>query len=292
MADAANMTATQRAATLEEAYRAACLLELKALKPGNAHIHAAGHRMTVADLETSARVSAVPLCRPGAPVGRRIFGAVSATRAAVGCNTNLGIVLLAAPLLAAAETSSTSSMGFRDALHAVLDRLTVEDATAAYAAIRLATPAGLGSVPEHDVAAPATIDLRRAMALAADRDRVAKQYAHDYDDVFALGVTRLTAARQAGQPAAWGATCAFMTFLAAFPDSHIARKHGLAVAETVRAEAATLQPALAHGPGDHGVTAALLSFDRRLKGDALNPGTSADLTVASLLALACSEGRD
>src|SRR5579859_3647490 len=91
-------------------YLEACLLELKALKPGNAHIHAAGHRIAVAEMETSARVSAEPLARPGSPVGRRILDAVSATRAAVGSNTNLGIVLLAAPLLAAAEAAPTGNL--------------------------------------------------------------------------------------------------------------------------------------------------------------------------------------
>ena len=282
------MTAGRTAAALERTYRDACLLELRALKPGNAHIHAAGHRLTVTDLETSAAVSAAPLCRAGAPVGQRILEAVSATRAAVGSNTNLGIVLLAAPLLAAAETPTGD---FRPALLRGLERLTVEDAAAAYQAIRLAAPAGLGSAPEHDVAAPPTIDLRRAMRLAADRDRVARQYAYDYEDVFAIGVPRLSAARQAAQPAEWGATCAFMAFLAAFPDSHIARKHGLGAAETVRAAAARLLPALARGPTDRDLMTALLDLDRRLKADALNPGTSADLTVASLLTLACEDLR-
>ena len=30
--------------------RDACLMELRALKPGNVHVHAPGHGMTVADL--------------------------------------------------------------------------------------------------------------------------------------------------------------------------------------------------------------------------------------------------
>ena len=91
------------AARIAEAYIAACLLELDALKPGNVHRHAEGHGMTVADFERSAEVSAPALARTGASVGSRVLEAVEATRAAVGQNTNLGIVLLAAPLAAAAE---------------------------------------------------------------------------------------------------------------------------------------------------------------------------------------------
>ena len=274
---------------LARGYLEACLLELEALKPGNAHIHAAGHRIAVAEMETSARVSAAPLARPGAPVGRRILDAVSATHAAVGSNTNLGIVLLAAPLLAAAEAASTGEL--RDALHDVLTHLTVEDATDAYAAIRLASPAGLGSASEQDVAAPPTVDLRAAMALAAARDRVARQYASGYEDVFRIGVPELASAERARQPPAWGATRAFMAFLAAFPDSHIRRKLGPAAAERVRVEAEALRPHLGRGPTDPRTTEALLAFDRRLKADGINPGTSADLTVASALAFALREGR-
>jgi triphosphoribosyl-dephospho-CoA synthase len=74
-----------------------------------------------------------------------------------------------------------------------------------------------------------------------------------------------------------------MDFLAAFPDSHVARKFGAAAAERVRAEAVALVAA-----GLQGDTAALLAFDRRLKHAGINPGTTADLTVASLLAQACT----
>ncbi len=270
---------------LARCYVDACLLELRALKPGNAHIHAAGHRIAVGELETSAHVSAGPLTQPGAPVGHRILAAVSATHAAVGSNTNLGIVLLAAPLLAAAEIAAGN---LREALRRVLAQLTVEDAAAAYAAIRLASPAGLGAASEQDVAAPPTVDLRAAMGLAADRDRVARQYAGAYEDVFLIGIPELAAAQRAQQAPEWGATRAFMAFLAAFPDSHIQRKHGQAVAEQVRADAAALRPEVSRGPDDRLAIEALLAFDGKLKASGLNPGTSADLTVASALAFTLS----
>ena len=77
--------------------------ELEALKPGNVHRFEAGHGMTVEDFETSADISAPFLCARGAGVGARVLRAVSATRKAVGQNTNLGILLLCAPLATAAE---------------------------------------------------------------------------------------------------------------------------------------------------------------------------------------------
>ena len=50
-----------RRAALRRAYLEACALELRALKPGNVHVHAAGHGMTAADFERSAAASVEPL---------------------------------------------------------------------------------------------------------------------------------------------------------------------------------------------------------------------------------------
>ncbi len=73
-----------------------------------------------------------------------------------------------------------------------------------------------------------------------------------------------------------------MAFLAAFPDSHVARKHGLPTALALRDEAAALEARLA-GCDEAVRKDALLAFDASLKARGLNPGTSADLTVACLL---------
>jgi len=94
---------------IAQAFAQACREELDAPKPGNVHVFADGHRMTAADFERSAEAAAGPLAAAGARVGKRILGAVEATDAAVGANTNLGIVLLCAPLAAAAETQRQAS---------------------------------------------------------------------------------------------------------------------------------------------------------------------------------------
>lgn len=71
------------------AFIAACADEIAALKPGNVHVHAAGHGMSAADFTRSAAEAAPALSARGAPLGRRILEAVAATRRAVGQNTNL-----------------------------------------------------------------------------------------------------------------------------------------------------------------------------------------------------------
>jgi triphosphoribosyl-dephospho-CoA synthase len=280
----------ERSAALAAIYRKACLDELRAVKPGNVHIHGAGHGMTVAEFELSAEASVGPLCARGRPIGRRILDAALATQRAVGCNTNLGILLLAAPLLAAAESASPGRL--RRALGTILEGTTVEDAIHAYDAIRLAGPAGLGTSAEQDVCNAPTIDLRGAMILAAERDRVARQYAVGYADVFDVGVDLLARARRAGVTQELATSRAYMALLAAFPDSHIARKFGAERAEAVRAEAEEIVVALRSAGQVERETALLLDFDRSLKARGYNPGTSADLTVASLLALAIADMLD
>jgi triphosphoribosyl-dephospho-CoA synthase len=120
------------------------------------------------------------------------------------------------------------------------------------------------------------------MRLAADRDRIARQYATGYADVFAIGLPRLEEESRRGTEPEWATTLVYLDFLTAFADSHIARKFGLATAEAVRQEADQLRRSLP--PRFEEAFDRLLEFDRSLKARGLNPGTSADLTVATLLA--------
>ena len=136
------MTAPLTPERVVSSFHEACLAELEALKPGNVHRFANGHNMSVGDFEKSAAAAAPAIGAPDLSVGERIEAAVEATREAVGQNTNLGIVLLAAPLAQAALDPSGHSL--EDRLKEVLGSLTVEDACAAYRAIRLAEPGGLG----------------------------------------------------------------------------------------------------------------------------------------------------
>lgn len=262
-----------------QAFHAACLAELSALKPGNVHVFAAGHGMETAQFEAAAKAAAPALAAPG-PVGRRVRAAVEASLAVAGCNTNLGIILLCAPLAVAAEGGGP----LEARLAQVLEGLNISDAEEAFRAIAAASPGGLGASPEADVRAPASVTLREAMALAADRDAIARQYVTGYADVFALGVPAL-----AGGPLERRRIeDAYLAFLATLPDSHIARKFGPGQAEAVRLEAVALRTRLEGLPPSER-HAALLAFDTSLKARGLNPGTSADLTVASIFAALIEE---
>lgn len=277
------MSAPLKRDAVAQAFHDACLAELDALKPGNVHRFAGGHRMTVTDFEASAAAAAPAIGAQNLSVGARIERAVTATKDAVGQNTNLGIILLAAPLAQAAMVSGGT---LRDRLTSVIEGLTVEDARAAYRAIRTAEPGGLGEVPQHDVGAEPTITLLEAMGAAQTRDRIAWNYTHDFVDIFDLGLKWLDGGLKRWGDAAWTTTYIYLGFLARISDTLIERKFGSDVASQVRDEARPIEAGFSQCTTPLEMAAPLAAFDRSLKERGLNPGTSADLTVATLFASA------
>ena len=337
----------------------ACIEELEAPKPGNVSFASAGHGMTADDFVASARCTADVLGARGLSLGERVLGSIEATRAAAGCNTNLGIVLLCAPLAQAAlerepgrdrpfprtkiaakssrevgiaglETArlmgtrtsrlqqaaggdphsagkrrktgngnTGNETGFRVAarmpppygpaerlqasLARVLAAAGIEDTERVFAAIRLAGPAGLSESARHDVRDPAAAPLLEVMREAEDRDRIARQYARCFEDVFDLGLPALAGSRSRW-PRELAVAALYLTFLARFKDSHVERKLGAVTAETVRLEALEFSGSLDPSKPLAGSFKDLADFDRSLKSRGINPGTSADLTVATLLA--------
>jgi triphosphoribosyl-dephospho-CoA synthase len=302
------------AKAIAAAFESACFAELQALKPGNVHIHADGHGMTVADFEASARAAAPYIAEEGRAVGERIFWAVRATYERLAQNTNLGIVLLCVPLAVAWERATGKSRrvgqprptakwanqpggcpasdkesaqsdkhcdALRQALRDVLKRLDQKDAILTFRAIALANPGGLGQQPEHDVRTEPEISLIEAMRLAASRDRIAYQYATAFADVFEVGLPIADALAQSGATDAYVAERVYWCFLTHFPDSHIARKYGPEKAAEICMAARALDSDLM-AASEIERKRLLLGFDAWLKADEINPGTSADLTVSTL----------
>ena len=249
----------------------ACVWEATARKPGNAHRYADFDDLSYVDFLASAAAIAPVLDKAWfRPVGEVVLEAIQATRRVVQTNTNLGIVLLLAPLAAVVPGRE-----LRDEVPRILRELTITDATLVYEAIRLAEPGGLGEVAEQDIRTTPTITLLEAMRLAESRDRIAWQYTHDFVDVFGLGVSTIAEELAKGRPLEKAITRLHLRFLAEFPDSLIARKHGDEAAEEVRRNA------------EHALSATpefTAYFDSLLRSHGWNPGTSADLVAASLFA--------
>ena len=264
---------------LAEMLRRACEIDVLAIKPGNVSIRSSGHGMSADDFLASANAILGPISRTASTVGERIFESIAATRSVVGCNTNLGIVLLCAPLTHAV-LAMRAGQSVQDALRECLDTLSVEDANRAYEAIRLAQPGGLGRRSKHDVAESATVDLRSAMAAARETDLVARQYANGFEDV--LGVQPIIEQlRRRWNDEPWVATAVYLELLARNPDSHVARKHGMEEALRVSHQAHALARSVLQSADPREFERELSTWDALLKQQNINPGTTADLTVTS-----------
>src|SRR3954462_15282932 len=111
----------------------ACVLEVSADKPGNITPRHDFGDTTYEDMLRSAIAVRPELWRGGGRgVGGTVRSAVRATRRVAAANTNLGIALLLAPLARAALLGG----GLRERVEDVLGALSLDDARAAYAAIR------------------------------------------------------------------------------------------------------------------------------------------------------------
>ena len=252
----------------------ACVLEASAEKPGNVTPRHDFHDMTYEDMLRSAVAIGPELGRAGdRGVGATVLAAVMASRRVAPANTNLGIALLLAPLAKAALGGGP----LRERLGTTLRALGVADAREAYAAIRAAGAGGLRERVEHDVRSEPAIGLREAMASAAARDSIASEYVTDYALTFETGVPALAAALADGLPVRAAIVEVHLRLLARAPDTLIARKRGADAAAQVTAGARGVLAAGGVRAGE-----ALRRFDASLRepGNALNPGTTADLVTA------------
>jgi triphosphoribosyl-dephospho-CoA synthase len=255
----------------------ACIWEATARKPGNVHPGHDFEDATYVDfLLSAAAIAPVMTMACQQRVGTTVLEAVQATRRVVHSNTNLGMVLLLAPLAAVPEGEDV-----RSGVRRVLAGLDVEDARLAYRAIRLAAPGGLGDAREQDVRTEPTQSLRAGMTLAAPRDLVARQYANDFTEVFDSVATLLRGLSATGSLER-AILFAYLSLLAQHPDTLIARKRGRQEAEEAARRARAVLEAEWPQTAEGWNTFTELDTWLRAEGHQRNPGTTADLITASL----------
>ena len=122
--------------TIGQSATLACLLEVNAPKPGNVHRGADFDDATLNDFAASA-VAIGPVMERAASqaVGQTVLDAIQATDRVTQTNTNLGIVLLFAPIATVAVEHD-----LEESLPNLLDSLSARDATLVYQAVRQANP--------------------------------------------------------------------------------------------------------------------------------------------------------
>jgi triphosphoribosyl-dephospho-CoA synthase len=266
----------------------ACLLEASAPKLGNVHPTASYQDMHFGHFVASAiAVGQVFQDVQKLTVGQLVLATAEATQQRAGCNTNLGTLLLLAPLAVAASSilsvdHSIDSKKLSQAVGQTLSKLTPADSRDVYAAIRIAKPSGLGRVQDNDVLAQAPDCLIAAMTQAAKIDAVARQYTNGFADIFERLLPWLSAELQSDSDPLASIVRLQLRWLAHEPDGLIVRKMGTKSAQEVQQRAAAVHdlfrqdsPAAARELGE------LDQFLRR-ESNLRNPGTTADLIACTL----------
>jgi|694.fasta_scaffold93286_2 triphosphoribosyl-dephospho-CoA synthase len=260
-------------------------MEVLSPKPGNVSPASEFHDATVADfLKSAAAIAPEMALAETRPLGETILQAVQATRSVVGHNTNLGIILLIAPLAAVPPEQSLF-----DGVTEILRRTTVDDSQSVYRAIRLAQPAGLGEVEDQDLQSEPSLTLQECMRLAADRDLIAAQYANGFQQVLNCGLEWLREAASISHSQQQQIVWLAVRIMSEFGDSLIARKCGEEVSHAVREKAKSLLQTGWPAKGDSADSLMELDAFLRADGNRRNPGTTADL-VAAILFAALREG--
>lgn len=269
-----------------DAVRWACLLEATAPKAGNVYPGRSFDDLCYADFVTAAEIAADGFGRWNLRVSERMLQIVQETVARTQTNVNLGIVLLLGPLVAADEqlTGQEPIGRFGDeswgpVIAGVLSSWDGIDGDNIFRAIRSASAGGLGNVDSMDVnRSRGRLDLARAMTLAKDRDRIARQYATGFGDLIDAVVPVVRESIATCGDLLMGISRAHLRLLMAEPDSLIARKNAVEVAVGVQKRAQKV---------DLDDPDSISAFDDSLRGDGhhLNPGTTADLIAAALYLL-------
>jgi triphosphoribosyl-dephospho-CoA synthase len=286
--------------TIAQLAQIACIREACAPKPGNVN---RAHDFSDTSLDDFL-LSAVAIGTAfedadKTGIGQMVWQATVETRRWVKTNTNLGLILLLAPLVKACSSLSEigreenslkiDSESLRRHLSIILNSLTVEDARHTYAAIRLAQPGGLGRVSDADVKDEPAITLLQAMSLAQDRDAVAREYVTNYVIAFEIGLPSLKEAMRQDRDFSKAIVQTFLTILKQVPDTLIARKRGFDSAIQVSRQADNvLNMGGVYTPKGQ---AALTELDQLLRDEAhtLNPGATADLTAIAIFLVLLEE---
>ncbi|MBT6848351.1 MAG: triphosphoribosyl-dephospho-CoA synthetase [Planctomycetaceae bacterium] len=254
----------------------ACLLEVSAPKPGNVHRGADFEDLTFYDFQTSAvAIGPVFDLAKQLRVGSLVLAAIQATQSVVSTNTNLGLMLLMAPLAKATVFDET-------AMPIVMNELTAADAQDIYQAIALADAGGMGEVESMDITDAAPDSLLEAMSAAQDHDLIAAQYGNGFVDLFADAVRPLREKLEAGMILTEAIVETHVQFMSRHPDSLIARKCGVEIAEEAARRARVVVDARAQGLDFYVRDLSELDFWLRSDGHRRNPGTTADFIGAAI----------
>jgi len=266
---------------LKIAYLFACRKDIELIKPGNVNTKSPHSDTKAEDYLKSSLLSSKELFKTDYSLGERILNSIKITRSKVKTNTNLGIILLCAPIIHACIYYNNLTL--RDGIKKTLSTSTVKDTQDLCMAINISAPGGLGTREIYDTASKPTVSILEIMNYSAGYDRISYQYCHDYSDIFDFIIPRIVFLNKKHNSLDISLSLMFMEILAKIPDSHISRKFDDKIAKKTSNNASDLLKILDREYSPDYLADRLNNLDYEYKKKGINPGTTADLLVASLM---------
>lgn len=217
-------------------------------------------------------------------LGKFILQAVDETDRWIKNNTNLGIVMMIVPIAVSAAISESFD-DIRDNIKILMKNTSVEDACDLYDAINIADAGGMGDQDEYDVsndnAKQELKDNNQTMydvlKISAPWDMLAREMTDDMPAVFEIGYPTYHSLKEEKSK---NDACilTFLTILSHVPDTLISRKYG----EEEALKISLMTRDLLKLKDSSDFMDKVSEFDEYLFKNNYNPGTTADLTAASI----------
>jgi len=269
---------------LKKQIKFVCDTEIKSLKPGNVHKYSEGHGMNLKDFLKSSLIISKCLTKNNLDLGKKILISVNEIQNKIKKNTNLGIILMLSPIATIVQEEGViSKEELLKKIKSLIKKQNIKNSIPIFKAISLTSPGGLGFSKKYDVNEPPNTNLYKAMEFAKKKDLIARQYCNGFEDIYKIGIPAYKKFYNKWGKVDWALTGVYLTFLKKFNDSHIVRNKGNKIATSIKKEAKKYYFFLKRNKNLTKIKKKLLIFDKKLKSKKINPGTTADLTVATLL---------
>ena len=269
---------------LKKQIKFVCNKEMDSLKPGNVHKYSKGHGMSTKDFFKSSLIISKCLTKNNLNLGQKILSSVNEIQNKIKKNTNLGIILMLSPIVTVVQKEGIiTKKKLLIKIKSLIKKQNVKNSIPIFKAISLISPGGLGISKKYDVNEMPKTKLYKAMEFSRKRDLIARQYCNGFEDIYNTGIPAYKKFYNKCGKVNWALTGVYLTFLKKFNDSHIVRNKGREIATNVRKEAQKYYFFLKRNKNLNKIKKKLLFFDKKLKSKGINPGTIADLTVATLL---------
>ena len=168
------------------------------------------------------------ICEKGMDIGTKIYESVKSSVDVVGCNTNLGIILLCTPIVQSLYLDEKHRFSRENLKKTILD-IDHKQTKKIYEAINIANAGGMGEKDEYDIkkSGNCNFKLYEAMKYASSYDDIANEFYCFFDNIINnfSPFWRICFNKMNNDESATTAT--FLSLLSKRPDSLIARKYGV-----------------------------------------------------------------